>query len=56
MGSVVYDSGMTQDATDPLAQPKDSRIVFVGDKDSLTFMVPRTGFRGAALFFLVFAL
>jgi hypothetical protein len=43
-------------AESPPTQPAGSKIIFVGDKDSLTFMIPRTGFRGAALVFLIFAL
>jgi hypothetical protein len=38
------------------AQPAGSNIVFMPAADSLTFMVPRTGFRGVALFFLMFSM
>jgi hypothetical protein len=39
----------------PPPQPPGSTITFVPAADSLTFAVPRTGFRGVALFFLIFA-
>ncbi len=37
-------------------QPANSKIIFVPAADALTFMIPRTGFRGSALFFLLIAL
>lgn len=39
-----------------LAQPDNSKINFLPAPDALTFIIPRTGFRGTALFFLTFSL
>ena len=39
-----------------LPQPETSKISYIPAPDALTFIIPRTGFRGTALFFLVFSL
>jgi hypothetical protein len=40
----------------PPPQPANSTITFLPTPDALTFIIPRTGFRGTAGFFLLFAL
>jgi hypothetical protein len=39
-----------------LAPPPNSKIICLTDADTLTFVLPRTGFRGAAGFFLFFSI
>jgi hypothetical protein len=38
------------------SQPANSTITFLPAADSLTFIIPRTGVKGVALFFLIFSL
>jgi hypothetical protein len=50
------DAGPPPEEPPPPPQPAGSAIVFVPAAEGLTFMIPRTGFRGSARFFLLFSL
>jgi hypothetical protein len=43
-------------SAEPAPQPASSKITYLPSGDSITFLVPRTGVKGVAVFFLMFSL